>query len=120
MPDGSARCRYCGSMIPGVFRPAPSAFEQQFNNVGNNLSAGRKDKWVAILLAFFFGIFGVQFFYLGQTTKGIVCLLITLLLGLLLVGLIITGIWSFIFCIQMLVMSDQEFNAKYNTPKYRY
>lgn len=117
MPDGSARCRYCGSMIQGVYRPAASGFERQFNNLGDNLSTGKKDKWVAILLSFFLGYLGVQFFYLGDNKKGIICLLITLILGVFLIGLLITCVWSLIFCVQMLTMSDQDFNLKYNYPQ---
>ena len=120
MPNGAARCRYCGNLIHGVFRPAPTGIERQFNNMGENLSAGRKDKWVAALLAFFLGCLGIQFFYLGETTKGVVCLVITLLLGWVFgLGLLITGIWSLIFLIQILTMSDQEFNQRYNGPKRR-
>lgn len=121
MPNGAARCRYCGNFIPGVYRPAPSGFEQQFNNIGNNLQTGSKDKWIAILLAFFFGCFGAQYFYLGDMTKGVVCLAITLLLGwLFFIGIIITGIWSLISCIILLSMSDQQFNEKYNSRQRRY
>lgn len=120
MPNGAARCRYCGNLIQGVFRPAPTGIERQFNNMGENLSAGRKDKWVAALLAFFLGCLGIQFFYLGETTKGVVCLVIALLLGWVFgLGLLITGIWSLIFLIQILTMSDQEFNHRYNGPKRR-
>lgn len=120
LQTGAGRCRYCGYIIPGIARPAPTGIERQFNNMGNNLSAGRKDKWVTALLAFFLGCFGIQFFYLGETTKGIVCLIITLLLGWLFgLGLIITGIWSLIFLIQILTMSDQEFNQRFNGPKMR-
>ena len=117
---GAGRCRYCGNIIPGMARPAPTGIERQFDNMGNNLSAGRKDKWVAAILAFFLGCFGIQFFYLGETTKGVVCLVITILLGWVFgLGLIITGIWSLIFMIQILTMSDQEFNQRFNGPKLR-
>lgn len=118
LQTGAGRCRYCGNIIPGMARPAPSGIEREFNNMGNNLSAGRKDKWVAALLTFFLGCFGIQFFYIGETTKGIVCLVITLLLGWLYgLGLFITGIWSLIFLIQILTMSDQEFNQRFNGPQ---
>ena len=118
MPNGAARCRYCGNMIQGVYRPAPSGIEQQFNNMGSNLQAGKKDKWIAILLAFFLGWLGAQYFYLGDTTKGIICVAIVLLLGwFFFIGLLITGIWSLISFIMLLAMSDQQFDEKYNSPR---
>lgn len=120
LQTGAGRCRYCGNIIPGMARPAPTGIEREFNNMGNNLSAGKKDKWVAALLAFFLGCLGIQFFYLGETTKGVVCLAITILLGWVFgLGLFITGIWSLIFLIQILTMSDQEFNQRFNGPKIR-
>lgn len=118
MPNGAARCRYCGNMIQGVYRPAPSGIEQQFNNMGSNLQTGKKDKWIAILLAFFLGWLGAQYFYLGDTTKGIICVAIVLLLGwFFFIGLLITGIWSLISFIMLLAMSDQQFDEKYNSPR---
>ncbi|MBN8806888.1 MAG: TM2 domain-containing protein [Sphingomonas sp.] len=64
-----------------------------------------RNKYVAALLAFFFGIFGVHRFYLGQIGSGIVMLLLTCTL----VGAIATGIWAFIDMIRYLMMSDAEF-----------
>lgn len=108
LADGSAQCRYCGATIPGIYRPAPSGVEQQFNNIGTNFQAGRKDKIVTLLLIFFFGYVGGQYFYLGQVGKGVLCLLF---------------FWTFIPTIIALVqffiilaMSDTEFNNKYNNP----
>ncbi|MCE9525753.1 MAG: TM2 domain-containing protein [Planctomycetales bacterium] len=67
-----------------------------------------KNKMVAALLAFFLGAFGVHHFYLGSTTAGIVCIAVTwLTCG-------IGGILPFIEFIMLLVMSDADFNAKYN------
>lgn len=118
LANGAGRCRYCGQIIPGMYQPAPSGIERQFNNLGDNLTKGRKDKWIAILLAFFVGILGIQFFYLGETQKGVICLLITFLLGLVFgLGLIITSIWSLIFIVQLLTMNEQVFDAKYNDTK---
>ena len=71
--------------------------------------AGRgKDKMVAGLLAIFLGGFGVHHFYLGSTTAGIVILIATFCTC----GA--TGIIGLIEGIMLLVMSDADFNAKYN------
>lgn len=63
-----------------------------------------KNKTTAVLLCFFLGNLGVHWFYLGRTGLGILWLFT---LGFL-------GIGTLINFIQLLVMSDQEFNAKYN------
>ena len=69
------------------------------------MAVGRgKDKLVAALLAFFLGAFGAQHFYLGSTMAGVICLLTC---G----G---CGILSLIEFIMLLIMSEADFNAKYN------
>ena len=118
LENGAGRCRFCGQIIPGMGRPSPIRIERQYKNTVQKKSAKKKDKGVAVLLALFLGFFGVQFFYLRENTKGFVCLGITLLLAnVYSLGIIITGIWSLIFIIQILTMSEQEFNIRYNNPK---
>lgn len=66
-----------------------------------------KDKVTAGLLAFFFGPFGAQHFYLGDERKGVTYLLITLFtFGVGAVALAIIGI---IDAIKFLSMSDDDF-----------
>ncbi len=65
-----------------------------------------KDKTVAALLAIFLGWAGIHKFYLGETLAGI--------LYLTFFWTCIPGLISFFECIGLLVMSDQDFNAKYN------
>lgn len=70
-----------------------------------------KSRGVTALLAIFLGGFGVQYFYLGKTTAGIVFLLATVLsCGIL--GTIVS-ILSLIQGILMLCMTNQEFTRKY-------
>jgi len=54
---------------------------------------------VALLLAFFVGIFGIHNFYLGYTTKGI----IQLILSLTVIGMLVTGIWAFVEFIMIIM-----------------
>lgn len=68
-----------------------------------------KDKNIASLLAFFFGIFGVHRFYLGQTGLGILYLFFFWTLIPALIGLID----SIIF----LSMDSDDFDMKYNRKK---
>lgn len=66
-----------------------------------------KSRGVAGLLAIFLGGFGIQYFYLGKNTAGVITLIITLCL---------CGIPSIIWLIQgilMLCMNQQDFERKY-------
>jgi TM2 domain-containing membrane protein YozV len=65
-----------------------------------------RNKTTAALIAFFLGGFGGQFFYLGKTMLGLVCLVFC---------------WTFIpalialyHTIKFLTMTDEAFNTEYN------
>lgn len=63
-----------------------------------------KSKTTAILLCFFLGTLGIHWFYLRRTGLGILYLLTAGLLG---VGALVN-------LIQLICMSEEKFNAKYN------
>lgn len=65
-----------------------------------------KDKTVAALLAFFIGWAGIHKFYLGKSGAGVVYLLFFW------TG--IPALIAFFECIFLLMMSESDFNAKYN------
>jgi len=73
------------------------------------MAGGReKNKLVAALLAFFLGWIGAHHFYLGSTMAGVICIAATwLTCG-------IGGILYLVEFIMLLVMSDADFDAKYN------
>lgn len=99
----------------------------------------RKEKIVAILLALFLGTFGIHAFYLDNKRHGLTLLMLTLfgpfcalLIGVL-IGIIIAGeaagvfavlfavisilipfVWAFVDFIKLCVISDDDFNSKYN------
>jgi len=74
---------------------------------------GEKNKYVAAILAFFFGIWGVHKFYLGKTNAGIIMLVMgTIGWLLVLPGLLVCFI-AFIETIIYLVKSDQSFYEDY-------
>ncbi len=93
-----------------------SGHTSKFKSRETKLKGGKKSKWIAALLAFFFGIFGVHRFYLEQKLYGI------LFLGMFFLGLIsgfeqftaIPAILGFIDFITFLFMPRETFNAKYN------
>ncbi|WP_344692769.1 TM2 domain-containing protein [Sphingomonas cynarae] len=68
-----------------------------------------RNKYVAAVIAFLLGSLGIHRFYLGRTGSGIAMLVLTCTV----VGLLITGPWAFIDMIRYLIMSDEEFAARY-------
>ena len=68
-----------------------------------------RNKYVAAILAFLLGTFGIHRFYLGRTGSGIAMLVLTCTI----VGLAISVPWAFIDMIRYLLMSDREFAARY-------
>lgn len=73
----------------------------------NSGSQTNNRKIIAGILAILLGTLGIQYFYLGKTTGG----LITILLSI-----ITCGAWSIVTLIQgilMLLMTDAEFERKY-------
>lgn len=70
-----------------------------------------KNKSLAAVLCFFLGMLGVHKFYLGEYGKGGFILFLTLAA----VTMPIALIWVFINFIQLLTMSQADFDYKYNT-----
>lgn len=64
-----------------------------------------KNRMVAALLALFLGPYGVHHYYLGSVTAGIVELVLCLA---------VCGIMSFVEAIMLFMMSDEDFDRKYN------
>ncbi|MCM1292453.1 MAG: GYF domain-containing protein [Bacteroides sp.] len=84
------------AFVPPTYSPAP---------------APAKDKTVAGLLAIFLGALGIQYFYCGKSTAGVISLLISVLTcGF---GAAILGLLFLIQGILMLTMDQQQFEAKY-------
>ena len=71
--------------------------------------AGDRNKYVAAILAFLLGTLGIHRFYTGRTGSGIVMLVMSITV----VGLLITGPWAFVDMIRYLIMSDDDFAARY-------
>ncbi|WP_353428872.1 TM2 domain-containing protein [Paracoccus denitrificans] len=79
---------------------------------------GEKSKVAAGLLALFLGGLGIHKFYLGQTTAGIIMLLVSVLGAILLfIPTFIVGIIAFIEGIIYLTKSDEDFYQTYEVGK---
>lgn len=81
--------------------------------LGSGAVSGRKDKYVAALLAFLFGLWGVHKFYLGRTGAGIVMLLCGTIGWLLILPGLFSCLTAFIEFIIYLVIDDAEFQHRY-------
>lgn len=96
--DGNKYCANCGTEInPGavICTSCGAAVQAAKTTVGGE----QKSKWVAVLLCFFLGGFGVHDFYLGYNKYGIIKIVLTCCTG---VG---GGIWAFVDFIRLLVDS---------------
>jgi TM2 domain-containing membrane protein YozV len=79
---------------------------QSYDNIFSPGPSG-KARGVAALLAIFLGSLGIQYFYLGKNTAGIIALV---------VSLVTCGIPGIIWLIQgilMFTMSQEDFERKY-------
>ena len=72
----------------------------------SDLAAGKRNKWIALILAWLLGGLGAHKFYLGKIGLGILYLVFC--------WTCIPAIIAFIEVIIYLSMSDEAFAAKYN------
>ncbi len=74
---------------------------------------GDKNRYVAAILAFFFGLLGLHKFYMGKTAAGIIMLVAGTIGWILIVPGMVCGFIAFIETIIYLVKSDQSFYEDY-------
>ncbi len=89
--------------------PMPTAPGPRRAGPPEALPTNDRNKYVAAVMAFVIGTLGIHRFYLGRTGSGIVMLVLTLTV----VGLVISAPWALIDMIRYLMMSDEEFAARY-------
>ena len=73
------------------------------------LGGGTKNRMTAAVLAFFLGYLGIHQFYLGNSGKGVLHLVLTFTV----VGAFISGILALIDAINYITKSDEEFAKLY-------
>jgi len=74
----------------------------------------KKNKIVAGVLGILLGSLGIHWFYLGNTKRGVIYLLVTVLLCWTVVAPVVMEIVGFIEGLIMLMKTDSEFDALYN------
>ncbi|MDC7681759.1 TM2 domain-containing protein [Asticcacaulis sp. BYS171W] len=72
-----------------------------------------KNKWIAALLTFFFGVFGIHKFYLGKTNAGIIMLICGTIGWILVIPGLAVAFISFVELIIYLFKSEQQFHDDY-------
>ncbi len=111
-PENATKCEYCGAAIVSNTPPvAAQAAPQQVVYVQQQAANPERANWpiknklIAGILALILGGLGIHKFYLGQTGKGIVYLLLC--------WTYIPGIIGFIEGITILCSNDENFQIKY-------
>jgi TM2 domain-containing membrane protein YozV len=116
-PQGYPQQAYPGQHPMPVYGPVPiHIVVQNTNHLGPVAGAGlvrvsNKNRMAAALLAFVLGAFGAHKFYLGRSVAGV--------LYLLFFWTLIPSFMALIDFVVLLVMSDHEFDMKYNTALQR-
>lgn len=82
--------------------------------VGSTAMVADKNRFVAALLAFFLGTFGIHKFYLGRIKAGLIMLCVAVF-GWIFLGLptLIIGVIALIECVIYLATPDEAFQHKY-------
>lgn len=107
--DTERGCSYCGYEFESQTTPPPYPQQQTYlaDNPFDACGPEGKSRGVAALLAILLGALGVQYFYLGKTTAGILSILLSL---------VTCGLWEIIALIQgvlMFCMTNEQFRQKY-------
>ncbi len=89
IPEDAVICTKCGRQVEELKQNQPNVVINNTNtntNTVQNTTAGysgkQKNKWVALLLCFFLGVFGAHKFYEGKVGMGILYLFTVGLCGI--------------------------------------
>jgi len=102
-------CHHCGNSIAKAAEICPKCGVRQASTAKND---GRK--LTAALLAFFLGIIGAHWFYLGNTSKGMIYLSCSIFgAPFFLIPTLVISILSVVDCIRILGLSSEDFDICY-------
>lgn len=89
IPEDAVICKYCGRQVEELKQGQSNVVINNTNtntNTVQNTTAGytgrQKNKWLALLLCFFLGVFGAHKFYEGKIGMGILYLFTVGLFGI--------------------------------------
>lgn len=79
------------------------------------IGSAHKDKWVAAVLAFCLGMFGLHKFYLGYKNEGIIMLVVSLVGGICLLGLgfFVMTVIAYIEAVKYVILTQEDFERTY-------
>lgn len=100
-------CPKCGTKVPENVKFCPNCGEVMSQTASSGGPKMKKDKVTAGIFALLLGTLGVQYFYLGKVSAGVLSIVLSLFT---------CGIWPVLMFIQgilMLTMTDEAFNEKY-------
>lgn len=100
IPEDSKFCSHCGK---GTNPSAKATVKVEL------IDSDKKNRWVAVILAFWLGWFGIHKFYLGQIFSGVMFLIFF--------WTFIPLIFSVIDFIYLISISNSRFDELYNTPE---
>ena len=117
--DNSTFCNNCGynftnagsgnGTTPPPVDGAYGPYGYDANNAFDSCGPEGKSRGVAALLAILLGGLGIQYFYLGKVSAGIICIVLTI---------VTCGLWEIVTLIQgilMFCMTNAQFRQKYVT-----
>lgn len=84
--------------------------QNHYHQGGQLVRVAQRNRWIALLWAFFLGPFGAHRFYLGKVGTGATMLIMSSSLAL----FPITFLWVMVDVINLLAKSDQQFDLEYN------
>jgi TM2 domain-containing membrane protein YozV len=108
--------QYYAPQQPGYqYAPQGQQYAPQQTGRSGGIGSAHKDKWVATVLAFFLGMFGIHKFYLGYKNEGIIMLVVSLAGGLCLFGLgfLVMTVIAYIEAVRYIILTQEDFERTY-------
>ena len=114
-PDPYSAQQYTQYIPPQDFQYSDQQNQyEQSSNRTQGLGSAHKDRWVAVILAFFLGMFGLHKFYLGYKSEGTIMLVVGLIGGCCFgLGTLVMTVIAWIEAVRYLVLTQEDFERTY-------